>query len=323
MGGEIQILKHNFYLAPLRGITDTVFRSIYEKHFGQFDYTLAPFVPTVRGNRVRDYHIRDVLPIGNDGNDPKRLIPQIIGNDTDGFLLLCRRFADLGFLSVNWNLGCPAPLITKKKRGAGLLPHKDTVERFLDDVIPKIPIPLSIKTRLGLDSNDDLEKLIPIFNNYPLKELIIHPRTGSQVYEGTVDIDKFELCMKMSRHTVVYNGDIISVDDFKRLSTRFTNVNNWMIGRGIIKNPHLLKELKNEPATSTIHDFLDDLLSSCQNNSRPIKTLGRMKEIWRYLGYGLDESGALSERIIRCGSMEEYLEAVRATLARFSKRVTL
>jgi tRNA-dihydrouridine synthase len=175
----------------------------------------------------------------------------------------------------------------------------------------KTPIPLSIKTRLGLDNNGDLEKLIPVFNDYPLKELIIHPRTGSQLYDGTVDIDKFEECLKISRHAIVYNGDIISVDDFKRLSERFPNVNNWMIGRGIVRNPHLLKELRDGSASSTksyddIRAFLIDLLEACKDHPRPIKVLGRMKEIWRYLGAGLDGGGALSEKVIRCESIDEY-----------------
>jgi tRNA-dihydrouridine synthase len=185
----------------------------------------------------------------------------------------------------------------------------------LDDAVPKTPIPLSIKTRLGLNNNDDLEKLIPIFNDYPLKELIIHPRTGSQLYEGAVDIDKFEECLKISRHAIIYNGDIATADDFKRLAERFPNVNNWMIGRGIVKNPHLLRVLRGKPASSTkpyddIREFLLDLLEACKNHPHPIKVLGRMKEIWRYLNTGLDDNSALSEKVIRCESIEEYRKII-------------
>jgi len=319
--------NHKFYLAPLRGITDQIFRTIYERHFGRFDYMLAPFVPTIKGSRVRDYHIRDILP--DNDNDPKRLIPQIIGNDPGGFLLLCDKFADLGFASVNWNLGCPAPLITRKKRGSGLLPHKDIIERFLDDVIPKLSIPLSIKVRLGLDSNGDLEGLIPIFNNYPLKEIIIHPRIGVQMYDGTVDIDKFEICLRKSTHITVYNGDICTADDFNRLTARFPDVNRWMIGRGVIKNPCLMNELRGVGQSSgniitsrateavipannfeSVHKFLDDLLDACKDHPLPIKTLGRMKEIWRYLGTTINPSGELGEKILHCESLPEYQKLI-------------
>jgi tRNA-dihydrouridine synthase B len=320
-------LTNLFYLSPLRGITDKIFRAAYERHFGRFDRMVAPFIPTISGSRVRDHHIRDLLPdndsrINNDNNG--RLIPQIIGRDPSGFLLLSREFADTGFPSVNWNLGCPAPLVAKKARGCGLLPHREIIEKFLDEVIPKLPLPLSIKARLGYETPDELEALIPLFNNYPLKELMIHPRTGIQLYGGAVDIDRFEACLNISKHTVVYNGDITSVDTFKRLSDRFPRVNKWMIGRGIVRNPFLLDELRRyidkaessvltaSTKQSQITDFLNDLLDACKDHPRPIKVLGRMKEIWRYLGDGIDGWENLSKNVIRCRSLREYQTIIDA-----------
>jgi tRNA-dihydrouridine synthase B len=324
-----------FYLSPLRGITDKIFRAAYERRFGRFDYTVAPFIPTILGSRVKDHHIRDLLP----GND--RLIPQIIGHDPKGFLLLSRKFAGMGFASVNWNLGCPAPLVAKKKRGCGLLPHKEIIKQFLDEVIPKLQIPLSIKTRLGYESPNDLEALIPLFNDYPIKELMIHPRTGVQLYGGTVDPDKFETCLNLSKHTVVYNGDIVSVNTFKQLADRFPRVNKWMIGRGIVRNPFLLRELREAASTessistessvltgsssilptknaSQIIAFLNDLLDACKDHPYQLKVLGRMKEIWRYLGDGIDgidgweERPELSKRIIQCQSLQDYRTIIDA-----------
>jgi len=378
----------DFYLAPLRGITDRIFRNVYEPRFGRFDYMVAPFIPTILGSRVKEYHIRDLLSNNNDivndiddtddinhtnsincinntsdtnnGDGNNRLIPQIIGRDPAGFLLLSRKFADMGFTSVNWNLGCPAPLVAKKARGCGLLPHTDIIKRFLDEVTPKLPLPLSIKARLGYESPDELETLIPLFNDYPIKELMIHPRTGVQLYEGTVDIDRFEACLSISKHTVVYNGDIVSIDTFRRLSERFPGVNRWMIGRGIVRNPFLLTELRQyvdgtgssalkssvstrhtvsiersvltesavssvstessissvstKCAASTNRDasqiigFLNDLIDACKDHPHPIKVLGRMKEIWRYLGSGtIDGWEELSARVIRCKSLQEYM----------------
>jgi tRNA-dihydrouridine synthase len=256
----------------------------------------------------------------------------------------------MGFSSVNWNLGCPAPLVAKKARGCGLLPHKDIIKRFLDGVIPKLPLPLSIKARLGYESPNELEALIPLFNDYPIKELIIHPRTGIQLYGGTVDLDRFETCLNISKHTVVYNGDIVSVDTFIRLSKRFPSVNRWMTGRGIVRNPFLLTELRRyvdgtassastnsfvstestnpsvptvskEPYVSTasakyqtsqIIGFLDDLTYACKDHPCPLKVLGRMKEIWRYLGSGIDGWEELSDKVIKCASPQEYKALMRS-----------
>jgi tRNA-dihydrouridine synthase len=313
-------MGHKFYLAPLRGITDKIFRGVYEARFGRFDYMLAPFVPTILGKRVREHHIRDLLP-GAAGAGGGRLIPQIIGRDPEGFLPLSRGFAELGFPSVNWNLGCPAPQVAKKKRGCGLLPHTDIIKRFLDETVPKLPLPLSIKARLGYESPRELEALIPLFNDYPLEELIIHPRTGIQLYGGEVDINGFEACLNMSRHPVAYNGDIVSVAAFKRLTERFPNVSRWMTGRGVVMNPFLLRELRaaavhgttestgtmsSVESVGTVEGFLNDLLEACEEHRHPIKTLGKMKEIWGYLGRGIAGWEEAAKRVIRCKSLEEY-----------------
>ncbi|MDR2591801.1 MAG: tRNA-dihydrouridine synthase family protein [Chitinispirillales bacterium] len=311
----------DFYLSPLRGITDKIFRTAYERRFGRFDYMVAPFVPTILGSRVKNHHIKDLLLDDNIGsintnniNNDARLIPQIIGRDTNGFLLLSRKFADMGFKSVNWNLGCPAPLVAKKTRGCGLLPHKDLIKQFLDEAIPKLPLPLSIKARLGYETPNDLEALIPLFNDYPIKELMIHPRIGTQLYDGSVDLDRFETCLNLSKHTVVYNGDIVSVSTFKQLTERFPSINKWMIGRGIVRNPFLLMELREAVSInlsvstkqSQIIAFLDDLLDACKDHPYPIKVLGRMKEIWRYLGAGIDGWEDLSKKVILCQSLSDY-----------------
>lgn len=320
-----------FYLAPMRGITDGVFRRAYERRFGQFDRVVAPFIPTVLGTRVRNHHIRDLL---TDGEDRDRLVPQVIGRDGAGFLLLSRKLADIGFAAVNWNLGCPAPLVAKKTRGCGLLPRADLIKQFLDDVTPKLPIPLSVKARLGYNAPGDLEKLIPIFNEYPVKELIIHPRTGAQLYDGNVNLERFDACLKLAKLPVVYNGDIASADTFLRLAKKFPSVNRWMIGRGAVGNPFLLRELKaarteaagisNTPTsppsdvkTSLTEDdaaqitgFLSDIIDACEGVARADKTLGRMKEIWKYLGNGIYGWKDAARDVMKCASLEEYREIV-------------
>ena len=297
-------------MAPLRGITDYIFRSVYERYFVKFDCMVAPFVSTVRGNRVNECYIKDILP---QHNDIKRVIPQIIGSDSSGFLLLSRKYADLGFSSVNWNLGCPAPLITRKKRGSGLLPHKELIEKFLDETLPRLPIRLSIKVRLGLETKNDLEALIPIFNNYPIEEIIIHPRTGRQLYGGSVDIDAFQKCFEMCSHTVVYNGDIQSVEFFNYLRNRFPAVNRWMIGRGAIINPYLPEMLKGGDvnlSSTKLRGFLNELLDVNSGVLPPNNVLGKMKEMWGFLGFGLDKSGELNKKILHSSSLAEYRKIV-------------
>ncbi|MBD3343707.1 MAG: tRNA-dihydrouridine synthase family protein [Chitinivibrionales bacterium] len=303
--------RHSLYLAPLRGITSHIFRTVYATHFDGIDLAVSPFVPTVKGRVVRRTHIRDLLP---ENNTVMPLIPQVIGNDPDTFIILAKCLAELGYTEINWNLGCPFPQVTKKKRGSGLLPFPDIIESFLDRVMPSLEIKLSIKVRLGLDSPTELHTLIPLFNAYPLSELIIHPRTGAQLYRGCVDLEAFSECLCLCKHSVVYNGDIRRDDDFLKYSRRFPSVQSWMIGRGVIADPFLPYRIKNRDINvpdktrrlGRFHDDLFDHYSEAVDNRRHV--LGIMKELWSLLAYSFPDTPNLLKNIRRIKTCDKYTE---------------
>jgi len=303
-------VQHSFYLAPLRGITDFIFRNSFEKHFGKFNSLLAPFIPTVKGTSVCDSHVKDILP---DRNDCTRLVPQIIGNDPEQFLVLVSKMKELGYKSVNWNLGCPFPQITKKKRGSGLLPYPEIIDSFLNQVSRSLQCALSVKVRLGLNNATDLLKLIPVLNKYPLTEVIIHPRTGSQMYSGNVNVEMFVECAAICSHPVVYNGDICSTDDFKRLSTRMPFIKRWMIGRGIVSNPFLIKSIIYGDNVNRDRDPLFNFHQEIfDKNSKilfgPAHLLGKMKEIWMYLSSCFEDKDSILKQIRKTTTVPGYLE---------------
>ena len=311
--------KHLFYLAPLRGITDIIFRTSFEKYFGQFDFLMPPFITTVKGEKVALYHIKD---ISSGENDRKRVIPQIIGNDPEDMLKLASCMHDLGYHTVNWNLGCPFTPVTRKKRGSGLLPYPELIKSILDKLIPALPCSFSVKVRLGLDEKHELSKVIPVLNDYPLSEVIIHPRTGSQEYSGTVDLDSFELYTAQCRHTVVYNGDIFTADDFKRLSERFPGINRWMLGRGVVKYPFLLEALrsgKTQTEFSKLRLFHDDLYAGAKETlSGPSHILGRMKGLWLYMAGSMPEGQKLLKKIQKTKSLSAYERLIDSVLKQIS-----
>ena len=222
------------WLAPLKGLTDAVFRRTFAEHFNGFDRAMAPFVTAVAAERLTDAHVRDLLP-GADGAIP--LTPQILGNAAEHFVAVAARLHDLGYTEVNWNLGCPFRPVSKKRRGAGLLPFPEAVDEFLDRVVRALPMRLSVKMRLGRTTPDEIFKLLPVLDRYPLAQIVIHPRTARQMYGGRPDLDTFESCLALSRHRIVYNGDIVHVAGFKELQARFPAVDEWMIGRGALDRP--------------------------------------------------------------------------------------
>ena len=124
--------------------------------------------------------------------------------------------------------------------------------------------------------------LIPILNNYPLLNVTIHPRTGRQQYTGQVDLDTFSRALPLIRHKVIYNGDICTPADFRRISQRFPIVHDFMIGRGILYDPLLPLKIKNDQPDdldATLH-FVQELLHSV--NALPIREESRMRKVKEY-----------------------------------------
>jgi len=254
--------------------------------------------------------LREFYP---DKNTMIPTIPQIMSSAPDDFTKLANDLYDIGCATVNWNMGCPFPMVVKKGQGAGMLCYPDRVASFLEKTVPAIKPKLSIKLRIGLTYPDEVLHLIPIFNHFPLEELIIHPRTGVQMYEGEVDLDMFEQCLGLSKHRVVYNGDIDSLEKLEMLSKRFGSVERWMIGRGLIGNPFLAEKIKfntEKPYDEKIkimrafHDNLFDEHSKIL--SGPAHLTNKMKEIWTYMGSFFENGEKIRKRINKTQHRDNY-----------------
>jgi tRNA-dihydrouridine synthase B len=301
-------------LAPLQGFTDVTYRNVFCDHFKGLDEALAPFISTMGQQRLKPSRIKDVDLAAN-----KRLfvVPQILGNVPDDFIFLARHLYDMGHEQVNWNLGCPHSKIAKKFRGSGLLCHPERIDDFLSAVIPRLPNRLSVKIRLGRRLKDEFLSLLPVFDKYPLKEIIIHPRTGVQMYTGRADHDAFETALANTRHRLVYNGDIIDLHSFKNVQRRFTGIQRFMIGRGMLSNPFLAENIKNihvnTPPIQRLRDFHDQLFDSYSKIfSGPGHLTGRMKGFWTYLGPSFKNSKQPLKKILKSGSIKTYLSRVDA-----------
>jgi tRNA-dihydrouridine synthase len=301
------------YLAPLRGFTEYIYRNAFSRHFSGFDIAMAPFISTMSDARLKDKHLKDVLP---ENNQAMPVIPQILGNNAEDFILLAKRLFDLGYETVNWNLGCPFPMVAKKQRGSGLLPYPQKIEAFLEATIAAIPNRLSIKARLGREKTDEILTLLEIFNRYPLDEVIIHPRTGKQMYDGVPDLDMFEKCLEISVHTTVYNGDINDLETFNKFSNRFKTIDRWMIGRGALINPFLPDTIRNGKDGSAdrvaeFRAFYEDLFEHYRIEFHgPGHLLDRMKGFWTYFSQSFKDGHKIKKKIHRSPKLDRYLKIV-------------
>ena len=231
-------------LAPMQGLTEVLFRRVYEECFpGAFSYAISPFISLTHGNLAEAWKkIDDVLPAENEGS--MHVIPQILGKEPNEFIELGNRLYDLGYNEINWNMGCPMRKVTGKHRGSGILPYPDEVRSILDAVIPNLKPRLSVKMRLGLRSKEEIFALIPIINSYPIASVTIHPRLGRQQYTGVPDLETFGEVLPMFNHPVIYNGDICTAADARSIKGRFSGISDIMIGRGVLYNPSLPLEIK-------------------------------------------------------------------------------
>ena len=299
-------------LAPLHGVTNRVFRKAYFRHFAGFDEAMAPFIASVKPEKLPDRHFKDLSPKEDIGI---RLVPQVLGNEAAGFVATAGILADLGYDEVNWNLGCPFPVVANKRRGSGLLPFPDLVAKFLDEACAGSALPISVKLRLGRNDPREILALMPILNGHPVKRIIIHPRLGIQMYRGEVDLEGFAAAAALSSHEVVYNGDIKDARTFETLRSRFPAVREWMIGRWAISDPFLVGRLKAEPRVrdrlGALRAFHDELYAGYREVLfGPAHVLDKMKEIWGLLGKSFPNAGKQLGRISQARTFEAYERAV-------------
>ena len=272
------------WLAPLHGITYYNFRNCFIKHFHGIDCAITPFIAAQPKEKLNSKKLRDLLP-ENNPNLP--LIPQIMSNKPDNIretiIVLQETF---GYKKFNWNIGCPMNQIVRKKRGCGVMPFSDLVEETVSEVCGKTSTHFSLKMRLGLQSPKEGMDILQRVSPYPIDFLCIHPRLGTQQYEGNVDLDIFENFYQSTNHTIVYSGDINDVEFFVKLQQRFPNIENWMLGRGILKNPFLADQIMGalhetplqKRFTAFYHEYSEILLSLFGEKI----TLSSLKELWHY-----------------------------------------
>lgn len=305
-------------LAPLRGFTDVVFRNAFQRHFAGVDEAVAPFVTAVKGRRIKAAHLQELAPADNCAMPT---VPQVLGNDPDQLIRLANALGDMGYPEINWNLGCPFPMVAKKMRGSGLLPHPDTIDRILEQLLAGFSGRLSVKTRLGRVSAVEMDRLVPVFNRYPLARVIVHPRTGVQMYTGSVALKAFEGCLASLVHPVVYNGDINDTPTFAERRQRFPTAAGWMLGRGLIANPFLAEMICR--GTTVVPDavarfirFHDDLVAGYGRRfCGPGHVLDRMKGFWRYFAVGFCDGRRILTRIRKAACLDHYRREVAAALA--------
>lgn len=337
-----------YYLAPLEGITTYIYRRAYHQHFAAMDKYFTPFlVPhTKKGFSTKEKN--DVMPEHSPGMN---LVPQIMSNQAESFLHTVEKLKVYGYEEVNLNLGCPSKTVVSKGRGSGFLADPEGLDRFLDEIFEKCDVKISIKTRIGKDDPEEFARLLDIYNQYPVEELIIHPRVQQDFYKNHPNLAVFHDAIAHSKIPLCYNGDIFTPDDYGRMCREFPQVDTFMLGRGILMNPALLdiirmrehadvenaaisdriewkkieaSEKVQNGAMNTdvyrkkIHDFLEQIKNDYLEAGMGEKnTLFKLKELWAYMGMNCPDAKKALKRIRKSQNMADYDSASREALEDF------
>ena len=307
-------MNYTLLSSPLQGFTDFRFRNAQNKIFGGIDTFYAPYIRLNGKLVIKSSYQRDLLP---ENNSTLEVIPQIITNDADEFLFVSKYVQELGYKELNWNLGCPYPMVTKCGMGSGLISNTEKIEQILHKVQNESDIIVSMKMRLGYDTTEEILDVLPILEKYSVKNVAIHARLGKQLYKGGVHLDAFQTCVDQSKVKLYYNGDITSVAKFHEMQERFPTIDHWMIGRGLIADPFLPSMIKNNTTEypknkmelfSEFHETLYAGYSESLSGSTHI--LLKMHHLWEYFSVIFSNPHKVHKKIKKAKSIRNYEAAV-------------
>ena len=290
-----------YYFAPMEGLTDSIYRRLHHKYFPGVDRYYMPFLsPTI--HRTLTHKEDRELPMADSVDFAA--VPQILTKVSEDFLWAARVCRDRGYEEVNLNVGCPSGTVVSKGKGSGMLRDASALDRFLEEIFQASPLPISVKTRLGLEAPEEFPALLEVFNRYPIQELTIHPRVRKQFYDGSVHMELFDFAVKNSKNPLCYNGDILCLADAEALYCKYPQIDAIMIGRGLIADPGMLS---GGTDVTALEGFMNELMAVYEvefGGSR--NAIFRLKENWGFLHDRFEGCDKLWKRLRKTTDADEF-----------------
>ena len=291
-----------YYFAPMEGLTDSVFRRIHHKYFPGVDRYYMPFIsPTV--HRTLTHKEDRELPVADSTGFVA--VPQILTKVPEDFLWAAGICRDRGYGEVNLNTGCPSGTVVSKGKGSGMLRAPEELDRFLEEIFAASPLPISVKTRLGMETPEEFAAILEVFNRYPIKELTVHPRVRKDFYKEPVREEWFSYACSHSKNPLCYNGNLCAPEDMESVARRWPQAQSVMIGRALIGDPGLLSPAGTQ--RETLKAFCDELTEEyvrvfgSQRNA-----MFRMKENWGFLHKRFEDSDRLWKNLRKTTDYREF-----------------
>lgn len=309
-------IRPAYVLAPMAGITDTVFRR-FIKRLGGCGLIMTEFVSSegmVRQNFRSQrylYYAEEERPIS----------AQIFGADPDHLAEAARQIEDLGFDLVDLNLGCPAKKVVKCG-GSGLLRDLPLLERILRAIRAAVKIPFTIKFRSGWSDQEIVAlQVARLAEDCGVEALAIHPRTRLQGYSGRARWELIQQVRQAVRIPVIGNGDVMKPEDALAMYEQ-TGCDAVMIGRAAASNPWIFRQLAEffsrgayrEPTDADRYELIRTYYSMLVSEETP-GAIGKMKQFASWFSHGVRNGTELRRQVQSAREAGEVIGRVDAFFA--------
>ena len=292
-----------YYFAPMEGLTDSIFRRTHHKYFPGVDRYYMPFISPTIHRQLTHKEDRE-LPLAD--SEPFVAIPQVLTRVPEDFLWAARVCADRGYREVNLNVGCPSGTVVSKGKGSGMLRSVSELDAFLDTVFTASPLPISVKTRLGLENPEDFAALLEVFNRYPITELTVHPRVRKDFYKEPVREEWFRYAYENSKNPLCYNGNILTKAQADEIGKTYPNVRSVMVGRALVGDPGMFSPGgTSREALKGFHDELVEEYIRVFGSAR--NAMFRMKENWGFLHKRFENTDKLWKKLRKTTDHAEFM----------------
>ena len=310
------VIRPAHILAPMAGITDTVFRR-FIKRLGGCGLIMTEFVSSegmIRQNFRSQrylYYTEEERPIS----------AQIFGADPAHLADAARQIEDLGFDLVDLNLGCPAKKVVKCG-GSGLLRDLPLLEKILRAIRAAVKIPFTIKLRSGWSDEEIVAlQVARLAEDCGVEALAIHPRTRVQGFSGRARWEIIQQVKQAVRIPVIGNGDVFKPQDALALHEQ-TGCDAVMIGRAAASNPWIFRQLAEffatgtyrEPADADRYELIRTYYSMLVAEEIP-GAIGKMKQFASWFTHGVRNGTELRRQVQSARETGEVLERVDAFFA--------